>query len=166
MEKLLLAGSLLMLMTGCGSPPDEDLTAANTAFSQMASNRSLSRSCFSVAYPDGQASDFIDYLFSDLGSAEWPVAFDEYEENAMRSIGQVPLPSNVVVSRLNRTSPSQKELVLVANNAERKVLVKGYLANEPKVVFEDEWPIGTAAADEMVQEICLSNLDMGISPRP
>ena len=166
MKTPLLASSIILLLTACGSAPDEDLTAANTALSQMASNRTLSRSCFTVAYPDGQAADFIDYMFSDLGSAEWPVAFDEYEEQAMGSIGQVPLPANVAVSPLSRTSPNQKELVLTANNAERKILVQGYLANDSKVVFEDEWPVGTAVADDMVREMCISNLEMGISPVP
>ena len=102
MEKLFwLMASLLLLLTGCGSAPDKNLTAANTALSQMVSNRTLSRSCFTVAYPDGQASDFIDYMFSE-------VVFE----------------------------------------------------------FEDEWPVGTAVADDMVREMCISNLEMGISPVP
>ena len=89
MEKLFwLMASLLLLLTGCGSAPDKNLTAANTALSQMVSNRILSRSCFTVAYPDGQAADFIDYMFSDLGSAEWPVAFDEYEEQLMNQLDE------------------------------------------------------------------------------
>lgn len=159
----LLWGSL-SLLASCRAAPDPDLESANRAMSTMASSRILTRSCFSVVHPNGTASDFVQYLFSDLASAEWPVAFDEMEAEQMRAIGQAPLPPNVRVSYLKRQQPDSKELVLIPDDGNQAILVKGYLANDTSVAFEDEWSLGTAQADLATQHLCHSNLEMGINP--
>ena len=158
----LLIGSILGLQS-CQAPPDEDLTAANAAMAKMASASTLRRSCFTIVYPEGQASDFLSYLFSDLGTAEWPIAFDEMEAQQMKSIGQVPLPPNVVVSPNSRSTPDSKEIVLIADDDNREIRVEGYLADSEDVALEANWPLGTAQAGEDARMLCESNLQIGIS---
>lgn len=159
-----LIGLLSLLAVGCQSPSDPDLTQASDALSKMATNSTLTKSCFSVVYPNGEASDFINYLFSDLASAEWPIAMDEMEAEQMKSVRQTPLPNNVVVSPLKRAKTESKEIVLKPDSAERAILVEGYLAGSNTVDFEDRWPLGTAQASDATQQLCQSNIDMGISP--
>ena len=160
----LLPGILVLFSTGCQSAPDLDLKQANAAMAKMAVDRTLTKSCFAVVYPHGEASDFVTYLFSDLGAAEWPIAFDEMEEEQLEAIGQPSLPRNVIVSPFKRNQPNSKEIVLIADNANRAVLVEGYVAESNEVAFEAQWPLGTAQASEATRQLCQSNLEMGISP--
>ena len=60
----LLLGILALFSTACQSAPDPDLKQANAAIAKMAVDRTLTKSCFSVVYPDREASDFVKYLFS------------------------------------------------------------------------------------------------------
>lgn len=160
----LLLGILALFSTACQSAPDPDLKQANAAIAKMTVDRTLTKSCFSVVYPDGEASDFVKYLFSDLGAAEWPIAFDEMEEEQFKAIGQPLLPRNVTVSPSKRNQPNSKEIVLIADNANRAVLVQGYVAESNEVAFEAQWPLGTAQASEATRQLCQSNLEMGIDP--
>jgi hypothetical protein len=164
--KVLLGFGLWFLFSGCEKPPDPDLAQANRAVGKMAANISMTRSCFSLAYPNGKASDFVDYLFSDLGTLEWPVAMDEMEEKQMRSAGQTPLPSDVMVSRLQRRHQDQKEIVLQGDDTNRTLLVEGYLPGEDRVNLKAEWPVGTAQADEFATSLCNSNIEMGMGITP
>lgn len=139
---------------------DADLMAANAAFAGMTQNWTLSHSCFGVAYPEGGAENFVRYLFSDLGSAEWPVAFDELEAEQMAAIGQTSLPPNVVVSPNERQYFDRKELVLQAQDGQ--IYVRGYLPEQSDPQFETYWELATVQTSPDVVPLCESNLDLGI----
>lgn len=158
--------TILVLLIGCQSVPDSDLKQASNSLSKMATNYHLRKSCFSVVYPNGTASDFVNYLFSDLGTAEWPIAFDQIEVEQTESIGQTPLPENVVISHLNRTQIDSKEIVLQADDINRMIIVQGYLPQSNQVKLAASWKLGTAKADQFTQQICQSNLEMGIEVKP
>ncbi|WP_148288334.1 hypothetical protein [Prochlorothrix hollandica] len=149
-----------LVLGSCQSPPDSDLLAANAALAPLSQNRILSQSCFAVAYPNGVAADFVRYLFSDLGSAEWPVAFGEGDVEQMEAMGQVPLPPNVVISAHERQYPDRKELVITA--VAGLIQVRGYLPQETEPNFVDEWELGTASTSPEVVPLCESNIDMGL----
>lgn len=163
-RKSFLLGIGVLFSLGCQSAPDPDLKQANAAMAAMATDRTLAQSCYSAVYPDGEASDFVNYLFSELGAVEWPIAFDEMEEEQFEAIGQPFLPSNVTVSLSQRKQPNSKEIVLVADDESRSILVSGYLEASNDIVFEDQWSLGTAQASEATHQLCQSNLEMGISP--
>ena len=56
------------------------------------------------------------------------------------------------ISPLKRTESGSKEIVLQPVS-DRDILVKGYLAGSSKVEFEEQWPLGTAQADDTTQQI-------------
>ena len=157
-------GIIFVLATSCQSGVDEDLKQANDSLAKMTTKRNLAKSCFSVVYPQGDVANFVNYLFSDLGAAEWPIAFDEMEAEQIESIGQTPLPRNVVVSPLKRNQLNSKEIVLAPDLENQVVVVKGYLPGSQEVVWENQWSLGTAQASEDTQQLCQSNLETGISP--
>ncbi|NEO28025.1 MAG: hypothetical protein F6K03_14370 [Kamptonema sp. SIO4C4] len=143
------------------SPTDEQLEQAAAAMADMTKRPTLSRSCFYVVYPNGQATEFINYLFSDLGTAEWPIAIDPMEAEQMQSIGKDVLPPEVKVSPQQRSDPQQKELVLMAN-AEGQIMAEGYLPEEDTPTLTQEWSLATATPDQATQDLCRSNIEMGI----
>ncbi len=159
--------SILGLVLGaCQAEVDPELQQANAALRGMASPLSLSKSCFFVAYPNGQASDYLSFLLSDLGAAEWPVAMDEQERQQLKAIGQLPMPTTVSVSVEQRRYRDRKEVVLRADNGTRSVLVDGYLPNSDQVQLAARWQVGTAVPDAGVRALCQSSLEMGGSAAP
>ena len=152
--------TLMLVLGSCQSSPDEDLVQANAAMASMGQNRTLAKSCFRVAYPNGNATDFVRYLFSDLGSAEWPIALDQLEAEQMKAIKQKVIPPTVTVSANQRQYLDRKELVLEA--IEGKIQARGYLPQETKPTLEDEWGLGTASVEPNVISLCQSNIEMGI----
>lgn len=139
---------------------DSDLVEANAALAMMTQDRILSRSCFRVAYPEGGSENFVRYLFSDLGSAEWPVAFDEVEAEQMKAAGQKPLPPNVVISANARVYSDRKELVIQSQNGQ--ISVKGYLPHTTDPQFEAVWELGQSQTQSEFVPLCESNIDMGM----
>jgi hypothetical protein len=133
---------------------------ANAAMASMTKNPNLSRSCFRVAYPEGNAADFIRYLFSDMGVAEWPSAVDQMEADQMNAINQAVVPSTVAVSANQRQHPDRKELVLDA--ADGSIQARGYLPQATEPNLEAEWDLGTASTDPGVIPLCESNIEMGM----
>jgi|GEM_PF-1280599 len=150
-----------LLLGGC-QQPDPQLKQASFAMAKMATQKALSRSCFYMIYPNGKPSDFVEYLFSDLGVAGWPLAFDEQEVEQMKAVGMVPLPREVVVSPRERQKPQQKELVLVPDDASNKIEAKGYLPEQDSPNVQNQWNLATATPDEATQQFCRSNLELGI----
>lgn len=157
---LTLVGALLLV--GCEEPPNPDIKQASSAMAQMATPKMLSRSCFYLIYPNGKPSEFVRYLFSDLGAAEWPIAFDEMEEEQMKSVRITPLPRTVRVSALKREYPEEKELVLIPDDENSQIIAQGYVANETAPNWESKWDLAIASPDEATQQLCRSNIELGI----
>ena len=130
-----LIGPLLILfaLSACDSVPEapSDIRQAAAAIKGTTSSRMLSRSAFYVAFPNGKPSDYVRYAFSTMGSAEMPYAFDEFEAEQMRAIGQSVFPPTVTLVPHSRDPNIDRQLVLTGNDAEQatKILTKhqGYL---------------------------------------
>ncbi len=71
-----------------------ELNQAKSFVQYLTSKRFLSRSAFKHVYPEKKPSQFVNYLFSTIGSAEWVVTGDPFEEEQMRSI-RIPIPPQV-----------------------------------------------------------------------
>lgn len=157
-------GCLIILISACSSSSklDPDLNQANKALKGLASPSSLTKSCFYLVYPNGNATDFAKYLFSPLASAELPIAFDEEEAAQMNSVGMTTLPPNVKISINLRSHVKEKELVLIPRN--NILTVNGYLPDESQPVLETEWQLSKVEINESTKLICESNLDLGIDP--
>ena len=160
----LLFSFLLVLISACSSANkvDKELNQANKALKDLARPSSLTKSCFYLVYPQGNATDFVKYLFSPLGSAELPIAFDEEEASQMKSVGMATLPPNVKISINQRSHQKEKELVLIPQN--NTVIVNGYLPDENQPILETEWELSKIEIDQSTKLICESNLDLGIDP--
>ncbi len=133
----------------------------------MAPNQ-LRRSMFSAAYPDPKPSDYVSYLFSTMGAAEWPpsgayVSPEELEQ--MRAIG-MPVPPGDVAYVPNRPDAAHgKQIVIQADDARGVVLLEGYLDPTGMPALRQELTFRKARPDPIAESIYQSNLEMGMSPQ-
>ena len=127
----------IIVTIGCSSSPqmDADLSQAVASVRYMTSERWLSRSAFQAAYPDRQPSDYVSYLFSDFGVAEWPIAIDEQERQQLRAAGIPPLPADLPLVP-NRPDPThERQVVIRADDTEGVVIIEAYETPNNQPIF-------------------------------
>lgn len=131
------------IASGCQPQPklSPELEQAVDAVRSMTSQRWLSRSAFTAVYPQARPSEYVNYIFSDLGAAEWPIAVDPLEAEQLRSIGVTPLPPNVALVP-QQTDPTRgKQLVLRADDAVGLVLVDAYEEPQAEAIASFEFAL-------------------------
>ena len=153
------------LLAGCGGGEraPADLRQAAAALKAMSAPRHLSRSAFSAAFPDGTPSQYVSYLFSDMGAAEWPVAMDETEAEGMRAARIPVLPPTVRVVALRPDPGAGRQLVVSADDARGVVVVRGYETHDGEPLLEREWSLPRVKPAPGVAEMHRSAAEMGAS---
>lgn len=88
----------LATLPACAPEVPSDLQQAVAVAQYMASPRWLGRTAFPESAPDDpKPSDFVRYVFSDFGVAEWPMALDPREEEQLRATRTPVLPRTVAL---------------------------------------------------------------------
>ncbi len=127
----------LISTIGCRNAPEMDttLSQAVASVSYMTSERWIARSAFQATYPDRKPSDYVSYLFSDLGVAEWPIAIDEQERQQLRAAGIPPLPPGIPLVP-NRPDPNhERQVVIRADDTEDVVIIEVYETSNSQAIF-------------------------------
>jgi hypothetical protein len=158
---------LIMMQTACSnqSAPPEIEQAARAMHSMM-TPANLTRSAFYVAYPEGGPSQYITYLFSPMGTAEWPLSEDNPEGLSaadLRAAGIVPLPTGVAIVARRPQPGRGKQLVLSAADGHGVVVARGYLSATEEPVLVEDWSLKKVETAPGVKAMFLDKLDMGIS---
>ena len=137
---LLMLPMFFMDWSGGGDYPQ--LEKAGRVVRYMSAPRQLQRSSFIAFYPKGKPSEFLSWMFSEMGAAEWPPSegeLDPMEREGMRSAGMPIIPTGVrIYSRLKKNG--SKQIVVKADNRRGLILIEGYLAPDQPVVLSKQWP--------------------------
>jgi hypothetical protein len=160
----------LALALACGADPHADLRQSAEAMLWTAAPRQLRRSQFTALFPQGTPSQLVSYLFSTIGTAEWPesasrVAQDP-ELREMTRLMHMPLLADGI--RVTHTSPKLelgRQIVVRADDAKQRIIVEGYAdPTEPPVVTlarELRVPELARHEREYLEALARSNLDSG-----
>ncbi len=154
-------------LLACGGAPRE-LVDASEAMGSMTHPRILRNSAFYVAYPDGGPSEFVSFVFSDLGAAEWPLGeyADPLELEQQRALGMPVLPADVAVVHGSTTPDAGLQVVLRGDEDCGCVVVEGYTDPEGSPVLRREWPLERVAPSEFARHAARSAIEMGIGIAP
>lgn len=166
---LTLSGMLLAAtLPGCSSAPP-DLATAVGAVGAMMSPRGLERSAFYAVYPEGTPSDFVAFLFSPLGKAEWvpddPAATgrtglisaaDVLAVGGTLPPGAVGLVPGMPAARILR------QVVLRADDARGVVIAEAYEQPMGAPVLVHEWALPRVKLAPGVAEMARENLENGV----
>lgn len=144
----------------CGKRiPVEMTRAANVIYTMMNPNQ-LSRSAFSVAFEDGKPSQFVSYIFSDMGRAEWPDITDSPDY----MVDQKYKPAlDVSIVPLSVDLNKGKQIVVTYNDLKNVVIVLGFMDPYQKPVLKKEWKLPKVIPVPGVEEMYRANLEMGLS---
>jgi len=137
---LLMLPLFFMDFSGGGDYPQ--LEKAISGVRYMSAPRQLQRSSFRAIFPEGKPSDFVGWMFSELGAAEWPPSemelMDEEERRAIRAIGMPILPQNVEI-RQEINPQGGRQVIVRGDDRQKKIMVEGHLLPEQGPVLTREW---------------------------
>ncbi len=136
---LLMLPMFFMDWSGGGDYPQ--LEKAGRVVRYMSAPRQLQRSSFITFYPEGKPSEFVSWMFSEMGAAEWPPSeweLDSMEREGMRSAGMPIIPKSVrIYSRLKKNG--SKQIVVKADDGRGLILIEGYLASDQPPALSKQW---------------------------
>ncbi len=113
----------------------------------LSSERQLKRSSF-MAIKEKNPSQFVDWMFSTLGTAEWPpyedslLEFDRDELNAMRRMGIPFIPKNVALVSKFPDFERGKQVVVKADDKKKIIILEGFINPKdfPVIIQEIKFP--------------------------
>ena len=167
---LLLSITLFLIITHSHkrtkSEPTEFEKAAN-AVHWMILPHNLSRSAFTVAFPEGLPSEFVNYMFSDMGVAEWPPYEDsgEFSPEELKFIRIPLIPKDIELVPLYPDPEVEKQLVIKFDDNRGMLIVEGYNDPEQEPVLVREWNLPRVEPAVGIEQIYETNYDLGMSDR-
>jgi len=155
-------------LAGCHSTPP-DLAAAVGAVGSMLSPQALERSAFYAVYPEGTPSDFVAFLFSPLGKAEWvpddptvaPGRGGLVSPADVLAVGG-KLPPGVVGLVPEEPEPHILRQVVLRGDDERGVVIAAAYEQPWSVaVVVHEWALPRVTLAPGIAEMARENLENG-----
>ncbi len=111
----------------------------------MSAERQIKRSSFLAAYPEGTPEDFLNWMFSSMGVAEWPayeggLEFGPEEEAMIKKTGMPFIPAGLSLIAQEPDVERGRQVVVYANEEENSLVAEGYEnPSEPPVIVKS-WP--------------------------
>ena len=153
---------LLNIAMSCGKPEPPELERAAAFVKWFTAPKNLSKSMYSAAFPQGTPGQFVSYLFSDMGVAEWPNAASEMEQQQLRSAMIPTLPQDVALVPLQPNLNGKKQLVVKFDNEKGLILLEGYLDPRKPPVLYREITFRPVEPDPIAVEMYQGNAEMGM----
>jgi len=139
----LLAAFILALLAACSksAAPPKDLADAVAVVGYLASPRFVNVSAYSATAEKGTPSEFVSYLFSDLGAAELPEPARPGEPQGGGRGGPPSWPEGIAL-RPHRPDPRLgKQVVIVPDDARGLVVAEGYLDGKGAPLLRREFEL-------------------------
>jgi len=135
-----------ILLGGCQEAPKyPQLEQGVKVVRYLSAKNQLERSSFRLVFPKGRPSDFVKWMFSTLGKAEWPPAEGSAElEPDMRqalAVTRTPiLPQDLKLEPDHPEPESSRQIVVSGDDSRWVIEVRGYLNSKEIPVLVREWP--------------------------
>ena len=135
---------LPMLFWDYGEPQYTNLRQAEKVVRHISSRQHLEESSFANIEGEESPSEFVNWMFSSLGSAEWHVSEDSSEFSADETSAvqkTMPLlPKNVAIVSTRPKFTRGQQVVVKADDRRRVLIAEAYTKPNRKPVFVSEWP--------------------------
>ncbi len=120
-----------------------ELRKGIAAVRYMSAPRQLQRSSFLVAYPNGTSEQFLSWMFSPLGVAEWPpyeggLEFSVEEESMIRKTGIPFIPTDLALIPQEPDLEKGRQVVIRAGRG--LLIAEGYENPTESPVVVKKWP--------------------------
>ncbi|MEK9628030.1 MAG: hypothetical protein VW455_03315 [Nitrospinota bacterium] len=122
----------LFYLSNCSAPTENiELRKGIDVLRYMSSEGQLKRSSFIAGYPEGTPEDFLNWMFSEMGAAEWPpyeggMEFSPEEEAMVKKTGIPFIPKNLLLIPNEPEMERGRQVVIIADNENNQLIAEGY----------------------------------------
>ncbi len=156
--------SLLIIIACSGKSEPPELKKAAHIIKYMMASKNLSRSAFSVAFDNPTPSQFVSYIFSVMGSAEWPPSVMEMSPDEAKMSGIPLMPEGIAYVSREKDMEKGKQIVVNYDDGRGVVIVKGFTDPKEEAVLLREWSLPKKIKPAPgAKDMYDSNLQMGMS---
>ena len=119
---------LFAILAACSRPaePPKDLANAVAVVGYLASPRFVNVSAYSATAEKGTPSEFVSYLFSDLGAAELPEPARPGDPAGAGRGGPPTWPEGIAIRPLRPDARAGMQVVIVPDDARGMIIAEGY----------------------------------------
>ena len=138
----LLTATLFGLAAACSgsSEPPPDLVVAVAVVGYLASPRYIEMSMYSATADTGTSSEFVSYLFSDMGASERPEpARPDVSGGGGKRGGPPTWPEGIGFFPHKPDARGGKQVVVLPDDARRIIVAEGYVDPAAKPVLRREF---------------------------
>ncbi len=139
--------AIFFLLKNCCEPEgDPSLRKGIQLVRYLSAPKQIKQSSFLAIYPQGKPSDFVNWMFSIFGTAEWSppnfsLEMEEMEGTQTLSRGMPLLPRDVRLFPFKLNAEFGKQVVVKADDAAGLILVEGYLDPKTPPNQSEQWPL-------------------------
>ena len=158
----------LIVAAGCKKPVPDDLQQAKNVIANILSPFELHNSMFPAAYPDCKPSEFVHYIFSDLGAIEMPEsrpASAAKESGAGAIAGYIytglPWPEGVAMIPLSPDPQRGRQIVLKPDDEHAILTIELYEDPSQEAVAHFDVDVPKVTPTEMSRAAFQSNIQAG-----
>ena len=118
-----------LALIGCGSERKDPALQKATAYVRyLTSRRFLKHSAFEHSFPEKKPSQFVSYLFSDIGIVEWSGVTEVSMEGEQLKSVRIPVPpGNVIITNFLLPEEQARQLLLRGDDSAGVIVAKAYL---------------------------------------
>ncbi len=133
----------LLLAAACtrSSEPPKDIAQAVAVVGYLASEKFVNRSAYSATGEDASPSEFVSYLFSDLGAAELPEPARPGEPAGAGRGGPPSWPEGVALRPMRPDRHAGRQVVVIPDDSRNVVIAEGYLSAMTPPVMRREFEL-------------------------
>jgi hypothetical protein len=153
---MLLVVAGLMLSCGQESDAPPELETTIRVFTRMTSPVMLQNSMFYAVFPQGTPRQYVSFLFSDLGVAEWPPP-----EGVEEDVPEEHLPANVAVTHTRPDTARGLQIVIRWDDERRMILFEGYIDPRMPPVIRRETDLPVVRPSDLARVAAQANLETG-----
>ncbi len=141
----LMVGLVLALIQWGKDPKESaDLRRGIQVVRYLSSPKMIRRSSFLSVHPQGQPSDFVNWMFSSLGTAEWPPSEEMAEQDPIfaeqaKAIRAPLLPRGIRLVAHRPEAGAGRQVVVKANDAQGLIIAQGYESAGAPPVLTRQW---------------------------
>tara|TARA_B100000686_G_scaffold352262_1_gene453649 strand:- start:2989 stop:3504 length:516 start_codon:yes stop_codon:yes gene_type:complete len=138
------------LLAACEGPVPTDLDRAAKVVRYMSRADVLPTTTFSKKYPDGKASDFVDWFLSEEGRSQWPASLSNADSNPeirkeAYELNAPIVPRNMIFLAHKPDRKQGRQLVVKPDDSRNLIIVEGYADPNALPDLKREWELSRPA---------------------
>jgi hypothetical protein len=153
----------LLLLAACGESEPADLVQAAQVIQHMLQPEVIAQSTFAVAFQDPRPSQFVSFLFSEMGGLEWAATAKVTGASPPGVNGRLATAAGIVFVPRQPDPALGRQIVVSYDDDRGLIVVEGFEDPTGQAVLRREWVLPDVNPSPGVRALYQANQQAGMS---